>query len=115
MRAQGGRQSNVVTARTLLSIIRLSQACARLRFATQVSEADVREAGRLLDCSKASLQDSAANDRRRHVTTSDAAIFAMIKELARGKSIVSLAEVRPALLLKGISESHLQRCLQTYA
>lgn len=114
MRAQGVRHSNVVTARTLLSLIRLSQACARLRFSERVAEVDVREAGRLLDCSKASLQDRPANDSRRVVTTSDAAIFSAIKELACDRTTIDLGEVRPALMMRGIGESHLQRCLKTY-
>ncbi|KEG08760.1 minichromosome maintenance (MCM) complex subunit [Trypanosoma grayi] len=115
MRAQSVRHTNVVTARTLLSIIRLSQACARLRFSERVMESDVREAGRLLDCSKISLQERTDSGGRRTVTTSDAAIFSTIKELARSRATIDLAEVRPALMIKGIDESHLQRCLHTYA
>lgn len=115
MRAQSARHSNVVTARSLLSLIRLSQACARLRFSTRVTEADVREAGRLLDCSKASLQDRAVSDSRHFVTTSDASIFTIIKDIARRRSSVPLTEVRPALMVKGIAEAQLQRCLRTYA
>lgn len=114
MRSQSVRHSNVVTARTLLSLIRLSQACARLRFSERVLEMDVREAGRLLDCSKVSLQDRPLSDPRRTVTTSDASIFAAIKDMARGRTAIDLSEVRPALMMKGIGESHLQRCLQTY-
>ncbi|KPA84914.1 putative Minichromosome maintenance (MCM) complex subunit [Leptomonas pyrrhocoris] len=115
MRAQSVRHSNVVTARTLLSLIRLSQACARLRFSERVLEEDVREAGRLLDCSKASLQDRPATDAQRVVTTSDASIFSAIRDLARGRPAIDLSEVRPALMMKGIGEAHLQRCLQTYS
>ncbi|EPY24211.1 minichromosome maintenance protein 7 (cell division control protein 47) [Angomonas deanei] len=114
MRAQSVRHSNVVTARTLLSLIRLSQACARLRFSERVSEVDVREAGRLLDCSKASLQ-SRPGDQHREVTTSDASIFSMIKEISRGNPSVDLSDVRPLLMVRGISEAHLQRCIQTYS
>lgn len=115
MRAQSARQSNVVTARSLLSLIRLSQACARLRFSQRVMEIDVREAGRLLDCSKASLQDRAVSDSRNFVTTSDAGIFTIIKDIARRRSSVPLTEIRPALMVKGISEVQLQRCLRTYS
>jgi DNA replication licensing factor MCM7 len=115
MRAQSVRHSNVVTARTLLSLIRLSQACARLRFSERVLEEDVREAGRLLDCSKASLQDRPATDGQRVVTTSDASIFSAIRDIARGRLAIDLSEVRPALMMKGIGEAHLQRCLQTYS
>ncbi|EKF32750.1 minichromosome maintenance (MCM) complex subunit, putative [Trypanosoma cruzi marinkellei] len=114
MRAQSVRHTNVVTARTLLSIIRLSQACARLRFSDRVAEADVREAGRLLDCSKISLQERADPNGRRAVTTSDAVIFSTIKELARSRTSIDLAEVRPALMIKGVDEVHLQSCLHTY-
>jgi DNA replication licensing factor MCM7 len=46
-----------MTARALLSILRLSQALARLRFAESVDAADVDEAIRLTYMSKASLQD----------------------------------------------------------
>jgi DNA replication licensing factor MCM7 len=46
------------TARTLLSILRLSQALARLRFSEEVSQSDVDEALRLMKMSKASLYDS---------------------------------------------------------
>lgn len=115
MRSHSVRHKSVVTARTLLSLIRLSQACARLRFSERVQDMDVREAGRLLDCSKASLQDAPATDTRRTLTTSDAVIFSAIKEIARGRTAVDLAEVRPALMMKGVSETHLQRCLKTYS
>ncbi|EFN55074.1 hypothetical protein CHLNCDRAFT_52849 [Chlorella variabilis] len=51
------------TARTLLSILRLSQALARLRFADAVEQSDVDEALRLLKMSKASLYDDAGVER----------------------------------------------------
>jgi DNA replication licensing factor MCM7 len=47
----------VITARQLLSILRLCQALARLRFRTQVTSDDVDEAKRLMHMSKASLID----------------------------------------------------------
>ncbi|KAL4437489.1 hypothetical protein ABPG77_003470 [Micractinium sp. CCAP 211/92] len=51
------------TARTLLSILRLSQALARLRFADSVEQSDVDEALRLMKMSKASLFDDAGAER----------------------------------------------------
>jgi DNA replication licensing factor MCM7 len=47
----------VMTARQLLSILRLSQAIARLRFSDFVAREDVDEAIRLIHMSKASLTD----------------------------------------------------------
>ncbi|KAF9265675.1 MCM-domain-containing protein [Marasmius fiardii PR-910] len=45
------------SARTLLGILRLAQALARLRFSVSVEHPDVDEALRLMDCSKESLQE----------------------------------------------------------
>jgi len=45
-----------VTPRTLLAIIRLSQALARLSFRPQVNQADVDEALKLMDFSIRSLR-----------------------------------------------------------
>ncbi|KAG7092770.1 hypothetical protein E1B28_009093 [Marasmius oreades] len=45
------------SARTLLGILRLAQALARLRFSVAVEHPDVDEALRLMDCSKESLHE----------------------------------------------------------
>ncbi|CAO1630747.1 unnamed protein product [Parajaminaea phylloscopi] len=61
LRAQGKEDEErdaaytYTSARTLLGVLRLSQALARLRFADVVEVADVDEALRLMDVSKASL------------------------------------------------------------
>src|SRR5699024_4690629 len=52
------KQFSHVTPRTLLGVVRLSQALARLRFSDVVTPEDVDEALRLIEISKASL----AND-----------------------------------------------------
>lgn len=57
------------SARTLLGVLRLAQALARLRFANVVEQADVDEALRLMEASKESLledeekEDGAGGDR----------------------------------------------------
>ena len=50
--------------RTLLAILRMAQALARLRFSDVVVQEDVQEALRLMDASKISL-DSAKDDKPR--------------------------------------------------
>ena len=62
MRAEEAAASvphSYTTARTLLSILRLAQALARLRFAEQVGQAEVDEALRLMRMSKHSVLDDA--------------------------------------------------------
>ena len=50
------------SARTLLAVLRLSQALARLRFGSEVAQEDVDEALRLMDKSKESLRDADDED-----------------------------------------------------
>lgn len=71
------------STRTLLGILRLSQALARLRCGDVVEHADVDEALRLMECSKESLLD----EEDREVETDKSAqsrIFRIIKEMASG-------------------------------
>ena len=51
------KTSTYTSARTLLGVLRLAQALARLRLADTVLQADVDEALRLMECSKDSLKD----------------------------------------------------------
>lgn len=60
----GERAHSYTTARTLLSVIRLSEGLARLRFADAVAQSDVDEALRLMKMSKASLGDPQQHRRK---------------------------------------------------
>lgn len=69
------------SARTLLGVLRLSQALARLRFADTVDISDVDEALRLMEESKRSLLE---DDDREHESdrTPMSKIFRLIKDMA---------------------------------
>lgn len=69
------------TPRTLLGIVRLAQALARLRFADRVTQDDVDEALRLVEASKESL---AAEDRgsSRRTLNASSKIYNLVKGLA---------------------------------
>lgn len=69
------------SARTLLGVLRLSQALARLRFADVVEIADVDEALRLMEVSKASLYDHETRDKEGDQTTASK-IFGLVKQMA---------------------------------
>lgn len=56
--ARSGADMTFTSARNLLGILRLSTALARLRLAEEVSKDDVREALRLLEMSKISLNQN---------------------------------------------------------
>lgn len=69
------------SARTLLGVLRLAQALARLRFSDTVEHADVDEALRLMECSKESLQEDADKEFEPD-KSAVSQIFRLIKSMA---------------------------------
>ena len=117
-----------VSPRTLLAVLRLSQALARVRLADVVRQDDIDEALRLMDVSKASLYEHQAG-RGGEDQTDTSKIFRIIKEMAtgpsrhgRGRSAedyeeedggeeeleeLTMTEVRSRVLAKGFTETQL--------
>ncbi|KAJ7085753.1 MCM2/3/5 family-domain-containing protein [Mycena belliarum] len=69
------------SARTLLGVLRLAQALARLRFSDTVEHPDVDEALRLMECSKQSLEDEDSMDHGPD-KSAISQIFRLMKQLA---------------------------------
>jgi len=69
------------SARTLLGVLRLSQALARLRFSSLVEQSDVDEALRLMEVSKESLLDDEKDAEVDRPSISK--IFRIITEMAK--------------------------------
>lgn len=63
--ARVNREMTYTSARTLLAILRLSTARARLRAAAEVTKADVDEAMRLMEASRASVSNPVGGPRDR--------------------------------------------------
>ncbi|KAJ4514849.1 DNA replication licensing factor MCM7 [Exophiala dermatitidis] len=106
--------------RTLLGVLRLSQALARLRFSNEVVNEDVDEALRLIEVSKASLY----HDQR---SGGDQTVSSRIYDLIRGmresgaasvgsgaRGELNLARVRELVLAKGFTADQLQRTIEEY-
>ena len=118
----------VMTARQLLSILRLGQAIARLRFSDFLAREDVDEAIRLTHMSKASLADELhdgpdgrggqrggprSGGRGEDVTSR---IFQVLKDYAT-VSRTDRAELKlceAMVLRKGFTSQQLQTCLEEY-
>jgi DNA replication licensing factor MCM7 len=79
---QQNKSHSYTSARTLLAILRLSQALARLRLSETVGHPDVDEALRLMDVSKASLQDDTDREFEPDKSASSQ-IIRLIKDMAR--------------------------------
>lgn len=122
--------NSYVSARTLLGVLRLSQALARLRMDNVVGEGDVNEALRLMEVSKSSLTEHQAARNVGEDQTEMSKIFRIIKDMAsapkaarrarrgRGPSQsesedeedldeLSMVDVRARVLAKGFTENAL--------
>ena len=108
----------VMTARQLLSILRLSQALARLRFSDYVAREDVDEAIRLTHMSKASLEENGNDDgdRKRRREDVMSRIFNIIRDYATvsNSKQVELKMCEAMVLRKGFTAQQLQSCLEEY-
>jgi DNA replication licensing factor MCM7 len=101
------------TARTLLSILRMGQALARLRFADVVEQSDVDEALRLLKMSKSSLLDDAGGERAADPVSQ---VFARIRQHAERtrRAAYTWAELVD-LLGTQFRPEQIRQCLLDYA
>ena len=112
-----------MTARQLLSILRLSQALARLRFSDFVAREDVDEAIRLTHMSKASLLDEQGGadgqtnpnggPRKEDITSR---VFGIIRDYATASNVssVDLKLCEAMILRKGFTVQQLQYTLEEY-
>ncbi|KAF9334962.1 Mcm2-7 hexameric complex component, partial [Linnemannia elongata] len=115
---ESGQEFTYVSARTLLGVLRLAQAMARLRFSDVVSVEDVNEALRLIDVSKASLYDNDGGqngrDGRNYQSPTDR-IYDIIRTMSKdpedGWRLVEelrLQEIRDRVLAKGFKLQELE-------
>jgi DNA replication licensing factor MCM7 len=107
-----------VTPRTLLAIIRLSQALARLRFNEEVEQVDVDEAMRLIESSRAQINTQDENnkvpDTRRDAIGN---VFLVLRELcskSKDKTI-KVQELQKKILSRNLTERDMRLCLEEYS
>jgi len=122
----GGKTKNgdqtVMTARQLLSILRLSQGLARLRFSDYVAREDVDEAIRLTHMSKSSLTeydqggDQGSAKRKWGGEDVTSRIFNIIRDYSTSSrsTRVELKLVEAMVLRKGFTDQQLKQCLEEY-
>ncbi|KAJ8466156.1 hypothetical protein OPV22_028708 [Ensete ventricosum] len=112
--AKSNAPHSYTTVRTLLSILRISIALARLRFSETVAQSDVDEALRLMQMSKFSLY---SEDRQKSGLDAISDIYSVLRdEAARTNTMdVSYACALNWISRKGYSEAQLKECLEEYA
>nr|UWK20602.1 DNA replication licensing factor [Trichoderma rubi] len=121
-----GKQFTHTTPRTLLGVVRLAQALARLRFSNQVSQDDVDEALRLVEASKDSLNTEASGPRRG--LNASSRIYNLVKALADSGACrpddadeddelgveLSMRKVKERVIAKGFTEDQWLNALEEY-
>ncbi|CAH9106704.1 unnamed protein product [Cuscuta europaea] len=112
--AKSNSPHSYTTVRTLLSILRISAALARLRFSEAVAQSDVDEALRLMQMSKFSLY---SDDRQKSGLDAISDIYSILRdEAARiNRMDVTYAQALNWISRKGYSEAQLKECLEEYA
>lgn len=123
-----GKQFAHTTPRTLLGIVRLSQALARLRFSETVAQDDVDEALRLVEASKDSLNSEVGSGRRQMNVSSR--IYNLVKSLMETGQCrpddaeeddeeygveLSMRKVRDRVIAKGFTEDQWLSTLEEYS
>ncbi|KUI57565.1 DNA replication licensing factor mcm7 [Cytospora mali] len=123
-----GKQFAHTTPRTLLGIVRLAQALARLRFSETVAQDDVDEALRLVEASKDSLNTEQGNGRRQMNVSSR--IYNLVKSLMETGQCrpddaeeddeefgveLSMRKVRDRVIAKGFTEDQWLNTLEEYS
>ncbi|KAL8700578.1 MAG: hypothetical protein Q9201_005372 [Fulgogasparrea decipioides] len=121
-RDEGGKKHFTHTsARTLLGMVRLSQALARLRFSAEVATDDVDEALRLVEVSKASLY---GNQGGRKDQSPSSKIYHLVRAMKdSGAAAVgdgsggelSIKKVRERIIAKGFTSDEFSQALDEYA
>uniref|UniRef100_A0A665WP77 DNA replication licensing factor MCM7 n=1 Tax=Echeneis naucrates TaxID=173247 RepID=A0A665WP77_ECHNA len=118
--ARVSKDTTFTSARTLLSILRLSTALARLRMMDSVEKEDVNEAMRLMEMSKDSLQADKSSGKRTQRPAD--VIFSLVRELAtegvagRGGAggVVRMAEAEQRCVSRGFTPAQFQEALEEY-
>merc|ERR1712038_1941211 len=111
-RAEENKNTTTFTsARTLLAILRLSTALARLRTAQTVEKDDVGEAIRLMEMSKDSLKATPSTSRGQQEVDR---VYQFILQIAEGSKTIKVQDIRDRATSKGFKPDAIDRCLEEY-
>ncbi|KAL8595686.1 DNA replication licensing factor mcm7-B [Nucella lapillus] len=113
--ARNNKDMTFTSPRTLLAILRLATALARLRLGATVEKDDVNEAMRLMEMSRDSLNTH--HDGHTRIQNVTDQIYAVIREMSSekgsGKSI-KMSDVMEQCLSKGFKPDQIDECVEEY-
>ncbi|XP_065055420.1 DNA replication licensing factor mcm7-like isoform X1 [Rhopilema esculentum] len=109
--ARNSKDTTFTSPRTLLAVLRLGTALARLRLADVVEKEDINEAMRLMEMSKASLIDEEGINKPSQPID---VIYGIIREMAGDANSLKIEDARQRCLTKGFTPDQFSRCLDDY-
>lgn len=107
-------RKSFVSPRSLLSVMRLAQAVARVHLRDEVTKEDIEEAQRLLFVSKAAVEDDGEDSRKRVDPTTE--IYHLITDFARREktTVIKTHDIKERVTRAGFSDEQLNDCLSQY-
>jgi len=110
-KADRTNNSTFTSARTLLAILRLATALARLRIENTVEKADVEEAIRLMEGSKSSLAETRSTAPKRRVEDE---IYKAIRAMRGDLNSMKVQDIKDRCTAKGYNAADVDKCLEAY-
>ena len=109
-------KQNYITPRSLLGIIRLAQAHARLRLSRVVQEVDIQEAIRLIEAAQSSVNEDDDDQDRYSKGDTQGKILEIIKRTCKYdlQFQVKRSELEKAVFGKGYTTTQLDQTIRTY-
>jgi len=111
--ARNNKDMTFTSARTLLAILRLATALARLRIEDRVQKEDVNEAIRLMEMSKDSLTLGQEDGTGRPQSITDK-IYSVIREMAAGQKTLKIADIKERCTSKGYKPDQIDEAIEEY-
>ncbi|CAO3686953.1 unnamed protein product [Umbelopsis vinacea] len=111
------QQFTYSSARTLLGIVRMAQALARIRLSDIVETVDVDEAIRVIDVSKASLYEDEDVEDRAHDRTFLTGVLNIVRTMREhlGTSELNMSTVQQRVRSKGYTEQQFEDAIREYS
>lgn len=111
--ARNNKDMTFTSARTLLAILRLATALARLRIVDTVEKEDVNEAMRLMEMSKDSLTFGQEGGQTRPQNITDR-IYSVIREMAGAQKTLKIADIKERCLSRGYKPDQIDEAIEEY-
>ncbi|CAG0882520.1 unnamed protein product [Cyprideis torosa] len=114
--ARNNKDMSFTSARTLLAVLRLSTALARLRLGDAVEKEDIVEAMRLMEASKSSVIADTQDRLTGRIQSVTDRVYNVIREMSSGGATktMKLADVMERCATKGFTPTQVEDCIAHY-